>query len=97
MSPRFTVIWPHWLIEGPVAEFVARQFERGDDGGTIADAMNQVDRLLSLDPHVVGESRGEHERVVVVQPLTVSYEVHQAERVVLVLNAHYYPGPKSRE
>jgi plasmid stabilization system protein ParE len=48
-------------------------------------AADRIDQLLGTAPAGVGESRGDRFRVLIELPLTVYYEVHEADRRVLVL------------
>jgi hypothetical protein len=91
MNPRFTVIWKRSLIETDLAGFVVRAKERGEDVGAITKAMVLIDRFLASDPEAVGESRADFERVLIVAPLTVTYEVHEEKQIVYVLSVRYVP------
>jgi hypothetical protein len=65
--------------------------EQGEDMGPITRAMAEIDRLLAREPQTQGESREAFERVLIVPPLTVTFEVHEDEHVVLVLRLRYSP------
>lgn len=91
MSPRFRVIWKHSVIERTLAAIVVRAMERGEPVAAITAAMAEIDQRLERDPDNEGESRGEHERVLIVSPLTVTFEVHSEEQIVFVLTARYRP------
>ncbi len=65
--------------------------ERGEDVSAITAAMTEIDRLLAADPEGSGESRADFERVLIVSPLTITFEVHGEERIVYVLRARYSP------
>jgi hypothetical protein len=51
----------------------------------VARAADRIDQLLGTAPAGVGESRGDRFRVLIELPLTVYYEVHEADRRVQVL------------
>lgn len=72
-----------------VYEFLAR--ELGRPVNHIPAAVEQIDHDLSTDPNAAGESRGEGERVLVVPPLAVFFEVFEGPRVVLVYRFSYRP------
>ncbi len=91
MSPRFTVVWKHRVVERQVADFVVRALEQGKDVNAISQAMAEIDKALVQDPMTQGESRGDYERVLIVPPLSVTFEVHEEERIVYVLSARYAP------
>ena len=88
---QFAVIWRRHLIERNLAEFVASAIEQGEDITPRTAAMNSIDQLLATDPQSRGESRADFERILIVPPLTVTFEVHEDERIVIVLTLHYQP------
>lgn len=88
---QFTVIWRRHLIERKLAEYVVSPIERGEPVAPITAAMTTIDQLLSTNPETRGESRGDYERVLIVPPLTVTFEVHEEEHVVYVLTLHCQP------
>lgn len=51
----------------------------------VTRAADRIDQLLGMDPAGVGESRDDRFRVLIELPLTVYYEVHEADRRVQVL------------
>jgi hypothetical protein len=89
---QFTVIWRCHLIERKLAEYVASAIEQGEEIGRITVAMNTIDQLLGTNPQTRGESRADFERVLIVPPLTVTFEVHEEERIVYVLTVHCQSG-----
>ncbi len=91
MTSRFTVIWKRSLIEKDLASYVAEAMEKRGNVGAITRAMTEIDRLLSQRPESEGESRANFERVLIVPPLTVTYEVHEDEQIVYVLRSRYSP------
>jgi hypothetical protein len=72
-----------------VLAFLAR--ERGDFIDRIPRAIEAIELRLALNPSVEGESRGDNERVLIENPLSVIYEVFEAEAAVLIYNATVYP------
>ncbi|MBA4062887.1 MAG: hypothetical protein C0501_04110 [Isosphaera sp.] len=65
--------------------------EAGGDAESITRAMARIDTLLLNDARNQGESRGPGERILTVAPLTVRFEIHEDEQVVVVLTAVYRP------
>jgi hypothetical protein len=55
------------------------------DRASITAAVDEIDRLLAIDPHGAGESRSEFTRVLFVPPVGVFFEVDDASKVVEVL------------
>jgi hypothetical protein len=91
MKPAYTVIWKPSLIDETIAEFVIRAIEDGTGAAAIASAMSVVEARLASRPFEEGESRSGIERVTFAQPLMVTYEIHETERIVYVLRAQYFP------
>jgi hypothetical protein len=92
MTTAYTVVWKTSVIEVTVASLVADAIEQGEGIGPIRHAMSEIDRLLATRPQFVGESRGPYERILIVPPLVVTYEIHEEERVVYVLTVHRPPA-----
>jgi hypothetical protein len=72
-----------------VLAFLAR--EQGDDSDRLLRAVEEVEFRLSAAPLDEGESRSESERVLIVHPLSVRYEVFEPDQVVLIYAAVCYP------
>jgi|GEM_PF-1698403 len=66
-------------------------YELGRDGSALSHAVEEIQLRLSDNPSEQGESREGTERVIIVHPLTASYEVFEAAQVVLIYSAVYYP------
>lgn len=90
MNGSFRVIWRRRLIEHDLAGFVVSAMQH-EGAVEITRAMNEIDRLLAANPQAHGESRDEFERILIVPPLVVDYEVYEDEQVVYVLRARYVP------
>jgi hypothetical protein len=94
MNGNYRVIWRRELSDRRLADIVVRTMERGDDVNAITEAVSTIDRLLATRPESCGESRSEYERVVIIEPLTATYEVHEEEKIVFVIDLHYHrPRP----
>ena len=91
MSQKYKVLWRRRVLEGELAAIVVRAMEEGQDVSALTFAMERVDQLLCNDPKSRGESRGEFERVLIVPPLTITFEVHEEERIVFVLSVRFRP------
>ena len=91
MNGHFAVVWKRSLIEHTLAAIVASLSQRGDSAKPITAAMHRIDQILARDPDDQGESCGEFERVLVVEPLCVTFEVHRDEQFVYVLGLRYAP------
>ena len=79
-SNTWEVIWI------PTAEQkLAAIWVQSPDRQAIADAANEMDRQLELDPETVGESRPNGRRILHCKPLGITYRVLQAQMQVRVL------------
>jgi plasmid stabilization system protein ParE len=76
----YTVVWK------PAAEDeLAQIWTDAADRGAVADAANEIDRLLAAHPHDQGESRSDSVRVTFVHPLGIFFHVSEEDRLVSVL------------
>ncbi|HEY3392392.1 MAG TPA: hypothetical protein VGK58_06785 [Lacipirellulaceae bacterium] len=57
---------------------------------TVADAADEIDRLLASDPLNAGESRGGNTRIIVERPLTVLFDLFPDDRLVEVFAVSYW-------
>jgi hypothetical protein len=86
----FRVIWRKRTVERlDTLTFLA--YELGRDGDEIRQATAEINARLGTNPSTEGESRDGSERVLIVHPMTVIYEVFEATRVVMIYAAVYYP------
>ncbi|MCI0642967.1 MAG: type II toxin-antitoxin system RelE/ParE family toxin [Gemmataceae bacterium] len=97
MSAKFHVIWRRVLIEKQLADLVVALKNQGKSMEPVTAAMTEIDRRLSQNPEESGESRPDFERILIVPPLVVDYEVHDEERVVFVLRLRYMPARSKSE
>lgn len=87
---NFRVVWRERIqARMNTAVFLSR--EHGRSPKPLFEAMAEAERLLSDDPAQAGESRGERERVLIVPPLSVKFEVFEVSRIVLVYEVVLYP------
>ena len=56
----------------------------------IKDAADRIDAMLARNPHDCGESREEEQRVMLIWPLGVNFEVDEARRRVRVTTVWSY-------
>ena len=84
---KYTVIWK------PAAEAdLARLWTDSPDKHAITDASNRIDALLKKNPRALGESRFGNDRILVIAPLAVIFEVLEDDRLVRVLNVARWGG-----
>jgi hypothetical protein len=75
----FTVVWK------PEAErSLAKLWIKASDRQAVTEAGNAIDALLRTVPLEVGESRVSNMRILTVRPLSVYYDVREADRLVAV-------------
>jgi hypothetical protein len=60
----------------------------------ILEAMSEIETLLQNDPDTAGESRGPRRRVLIHLPLSITFEIEQRSREVVVLEARVYQSRK---
>lgn len=65
-------------------------WEKGADPTILDRAADQIEDLLTRTPEFVGESRADPERVLIVEPLSVIYEVFPLDLVVLIYEARVW-------
>ena len=75
----YTVIWR------PAAERqLASLWTKAEDRQSITRAADDIDALLRTSPLDVGESRVSNIRILSVSPLSVYYDIHEADCLVAV-------------
>jgi hypothetical protein len=87
---NFTVIWKHAAIDRLTGYYV-HALENGLDSEAITEAIARIDSLLKNDPANQGESRQDQERILILRPIVIDYEVFEDEKVVFVLGIRYFP------
>ena len=76
---KFTVAW------APVAERkLTDLWLAAPDREAVASASDLIDQQLRERPHLVGESRGAGQRLLIESPLAVLYEVQMGDRYAFV-------------
>jgi plasmid stabilization system protein ParE len=77
---KYTVVWT------PKAERrLWNIWLYASDRDVVADATNEIDRLLRIDPYVCSEEREHGRRILTVAPLGVIFRVDPGDRQVKVL------------
>ena len=80
---NYRVVWRRRsLLYLRMVQFLT--MERSGDEDTVLNAADELNRQLADDPSGVGESRDGNERVLIVNPLTVLYEVFPEQSVVMI-------------
>jgi hypothetical protein len=83
------VIWLDCAEDQLAAAYLAAQAR--DAATAVTEAAARLEPLLRLRAASLGESRGQHQRFVVVRPLAIRFEIHDDERVVVVTDVRYMP------
>jgi hypothetical protein len=65
--------------------------ETDRDPDLLLRAADEIELRLSDSPLTEGESRSDSERVLIVHPLSVRYQVFESAQVVLIYSGVYYP------
>ena len=66
-------------------------YENGRDADALSRATADIELALSDEPSEEGESREGTERVLIINPLTVTFEVFESSNTVMIYDAVYYP------
>ena len=77
---KYTVIW-----KPSARRELAEIWNDASDRQAVADAANEIDRRLAVDPEHEGESRESGFRVIFITRLAASYHVSLSDRLVSVL------------
>ncbi len=60
------------------------------DQQAVADAADEIDRILAANPLDAGESRGGNSRIIIERPLTVLYDVYTDDSLVEVFAVFFW-------
>jgi hypothetical protein len=85
----YAVVWLDAAEDQLAAAYLAAR-ERGRPAA-VTTAAARAEDLLRTNPGVCGESRDRHQRYLPARPLGILYELHEDERVVVVVNVSYAP------
>lgn len=64
-----------------------------DDRSLITDAVDEIDRVLAIDPLAAGESREAEFRVLIMAPVAVQFLVWEDDRIAQVVSVWRF-GPR---
>lgn len=84
---RYALIYLDAAEDELAAAYLAGR-ERGR-GSDVTAATAYVEEMLRTNPAGCGESRDRHQRFVAEPPLSVLFELHEEERVVIILSVRY--------
>ena len=87
---NYRVVW-RLRVRRKIDVFAFLLRETGRDPDLLLRAVEEIELRLSFAPSTEGESRSETERVMIVHPLSVRYEVFESEQVVLIYGGVFYP------
>lgn len=82
---KWTVIY-----RPPAQDELAEIWLNAPDPQGVAEAADEIDRILTGTPIEAGESRDGNTRIIIKSPLTVLYDVYPDERVVEVFAVSYW-------
>ena len=85
----YTVIWQHKIVDAVAAIYLQAR-EAGRNTDAITQAVARIDSSLLENPASRGESRNRYERILIMSPLSVHFEVYEDERIVLVTSVRYH-------
>jgi hypothetical protein len=87
---NYRVVWRRRLRNAlHNAAFYA--YEKGRDADALRQAAADIELALSDNPAELGESREGAERVVIISPLSVTYEVFETSQAVMIYEVIYHP------
>ena len=80
------------VVSTPLADYqLGDIWLRAASPQEVADASGRIDTLLTNDPQTVGEERADGRRVVVLPPLTITFEVSVEDRKATIVSLRYTP------
>ncbi|HYH65014.1 MAG TPA: hypothetical protein VD866_09995 [Urbifossiella sp.] len=94
-SPSYRVVWLYTVRPVWLGHLLIDLGARGESSDTVFEAMDRVTAELTRDPESYGESREDGTRIYCDPVLTVIYEVHPDDHLVLVVRAHYVRRPRN--
>jgi len=87
---KWTVVWNRAEMSRFAEVYVNLREQNPTAAANLTQAMATIDRLLERSPESAGESRANHERLLIVPPLTITFEPHPDEHIVYVMRFHYH-------
>lgn len=80
---KYTLLWKKNAEDRLFEIWLASDARNG-----VTAAINEIDRLLQRDPDLIGESRTGNERILIVPPISVAFEVSVDDRIVTILSVN---------
>lgn len=87
---NYRVVWRRRL-DNALHDAAFYGYENGRDVVALRRAVTDIELALSDNPNEQGESREGTERVIIINPLSVRYEVFESQSLVLIYEAVYHP------
>lgn len=87
----YRVVWRERLLRS-IHVFTFLRLHNTGEADELERAVVEIERRLSLDPATEGESRGGEERVLIVHPLSVTFEVFDLQRAVMIYDLVLSPA-----
>lgn len=82
------------IYRPPAQDELANIWLNVSDPQAVADAADEIDRILTNNPLAVGESRGGNSRIIIQRPLTALYDVYSDDALVEVFAIYYWKRRK---
>ena len=86
---KYTVVWQRWAEDELTEIWLAAS---SDERASITEAANSIELFLRYDAYLVGESRSENTRIVIVSSLAVTFDVRHDDRIVDIYAVHGLPA-----
>ena len=87
---NYRVVWRRRLPNA-IHNTAFYAYEKGRDADALRQAATDIELALSDNPAELDESRDGAERVLIIDPLSVRYEVFEDAQIVFIYEAVYYP------
>lgn len=86
-EPVYRVVWLHAVRGVWLGQLLLELRARGESSDPVFAAMDRITAALTARPEDAGESRGEGYRFYFDPPVSVTYEVHPDDRLVVIFKA----------
>ena len=87
---NYRVIWRKRVADG-LGQLTFLALELGQDAEAFSRSVAEIELRLSDSPATEGESRNGPERILIVHPLSATFEVFEAKQLVLIYEVVVYP------
>jgi 2-methylcitrate dehydratase PrpD len=88
---KYTVVWKSSAIAD-----LAKIWAAALDRSAVTSASDAIDEKLRFDPVLRGETYRERVRVMIAEPLIITYRVNEGDRIVRVLTVERLPSDNSQ-